>query len=89
MTDRDVVLVRSGLRPPALHFSNVHARHYGASFNFQGLPIVQGYISADVHTGSRDRVFSDAIGVQQRVADVRDRDVPPFDDCCRQRRPHA
>ncbi len=52
-TDRDVVLVRSGLRPPALHFSNVHARHYGASFNFQGLPIVQGYISADVHTGNR------------------------------------
>lgn len=52
-TDRDVLLVRSGLRPPALHFSDVHARLYQASFNFQGLPIVQGYITATVHSGNR------------------------------------
>ncbi len=52
-TDRDVLLVRSGLRPPALHFSDVHARLYQAGFEFLGLPLVQGYISATVHSGNR------------------------------------
>lgn len=52
-TDRDVVLVRSDLRPPAFHLSNVHARLFEDTFNFEGLEIIQGWISADVHVGNR------------------------------------
>ena len=52
-TDRDVLLVRSDLRPPAFHLSNIHARLYDASLNFQGLPIYQGWISADVHMANK------------------------------------
>jgi endonuclease/exonuclease/phosphatase family metal-dependent hydrolase len=52
-TDRDVLLVRSDLRPPAFLFSDVHARLYNAAFTFQGLTVSQGWISADVHMGRK------------------------------------
>jgi endonuclease/exonuclease/phosphatase family metal-dependent hydrolase len=52
-TDRDVLLVRSGLGPPDLHFSDVHTHIFDAVFNFAGLPITAGWISADVHMGNR------------------------------------
>lgn len=52
-TDRNALLVRSGLGPPDLHFSNVHTHLFDAVFNFAGLPISAGWISADVHTANR------------------------------------
>ncbi len=52
-TDRDALLVRSDLRPPELHFSNIHANIFDAVFVFEGLPILQGFISADVHLRNR------------------------------------
>ncbi len=52
-TDRDVLLMRSDLRPPAFHLSNVHARLFETGLNFQGLLVRQGWISADVHLGNR------------------------------------
>jgi endonuclease/exonuclease/phosphatase family metal-dependent hydrolase len=52
-TDRDVLLVRSDLRPPKFHFSNIHANIYDAVLVFQELPVSQGWISADVHVGNR------------------------------------
>ncbi len=52
-TDRDALLVRSDLRPPELHFSNIHANIYDVVLVFQGLPVSQGWISADVHMRNR------------------------------------
>ena len=52
-TDRDALLVRSDLRPPELHFSNIHVNVYNASFVFEGLPVSQGWISANVHMRNR------------------------------------
>jgi endonuclease/exonuclease/phosphatase family metal-dependent hydrolase len=52
-TDRDALLVRSDLRPPAFHLSDVHSRIYDAALSFGELPIYQGWISADVHIGNR------------------------------------
>jgi len=52
-TDRDVLLVRSDLRPPELHFSNIHANIYDAALVFEGLPVSQGWISANVHMRNR------------------------------------
>jgi endonuclease/exonuclease/phosphatase family metal-dependent hydrolase len=52
-TDRDVLLVRSDLRPPTLHFSDVHARTFDAVLPFAGLRIASGWISASVHLGNR------------------------------------
>jgi endonuclease/exonuclease/phosphatase family metal-dependent hydrolase len=51
-TDRDVLLVRSDLRPPAFHFSDVHSRLYDAALDFEGLPVYQGWIAANVHMGN-------------------------------------
>jgi endonuclease/exonuclease/phosphatase family metal-dependent hydrolase len=50
-TDRDAVLVRSDLRRPAFYISNTQTHIYDAAFDFQGLLVVQGWISADVHMG--------------------------------------
>ncbi len=50
-TDRDALLVRSDLRRPAFHISNTQTHIYDAGFDFQGLLVVQGWISADVHVG--------------------------------------
>jgi endonuclease/exonuclease/phosphatase family metal-dependent hydrolase len=53
-TDRNALLVRSDLRPPAFHLSNVHARTFDAAFTFfPGVTVPAGWISADVHTGNR------------------------------------
>ncbi len=51
-TDRDVLLIRSDLRPPAFHLSDVHAHIYDAALDFQGLIVTQGWISAEVHMGN-------------------------------------
>ncbi len=52
-TDRDVLLIRSDLRPPAFHLSDVHAHIYDVALDFQGLIVTQGWISADVHMGNK------------------------------------
>jgi endonuclease/exonuclease/phosphatase family metal-dependent hydrolase len=49
--------MRSDLRPPAFHVSNVHARTFDAAFPFEGLTIQSGWISADIHTGNRQFRF--------------------------------
>jgi len=50
-TDRDALLVRSDLRRPAFHISNTQTHIYDAAFDFEGLLVVQGWISADVQVG--------------------------------------
>jgi endonuclease/exonuclease/phosphatase family metal-dependent hydrolase len=50
-TDRDALLVRSDLWWPEFHISNTQTHIYEAVFDFQGLLVVQGWISADVHMG--------------------------------------
>ena len=52
-TDRNALLVRSDLGPPALHLSDVHANLFDTVFNFAGLPISAGWISAEVHMANR------------------------------------
>jgi endonuclease/exonuclease/phosphatase family metal-dependent hydrolase len=52
-TDRNALLVRSGLGPPELHFSDIHTHLFDTVFNFAGLPISAGWIAADVHTANR------------------------------------
>ena len=52
-TDRDALLVRSDLRAPKFHLFNIHARIFKAMFDFQGLVVFQGWISADVHVRNR------------------------------------
>ena len=53
MTDRDVLLMRSDLRPPMFSVSDVHANRFDAVYSVQGVPVVSGWISAIVHTGNR------------------------------------
>jgi endonuclease/exonuclease/phosphatase family metal-dependent hydrolase len=50
-TDRDALLVRSDLRRPVFYISNTQTHIYDAAFNFQGLLVVHGWISADVQVG--------------------------------------
>ncbi|HSB63171.1 MAG TPA: endonuclease/exonuclease/phosphatase family protein [Thermoanaerobaculia bacterium] len=52
-TDRNAVLVRSDLRPPRFHLSNVHARTFDAALPFAGFTITAGWISVDVHRGNQ------------------------------------
>ena len=52
-TDRDALLVRSDLRPPQFNISDTHTHIYEAALNFQGLIVVQGWISADVRVGNK------------------------------------
>jgi endonuclease/exonuclease/phosphatase family metal-dependent hydrolase len=52
-TDRDVLLVRSDLRPPGFHVSDVHTHLFDASFSFGDLQISAGWIAATVHLGNR------------------------------------
>ncbi len=56
-TDRNVVLVRSDLRPPRFHLSNVHSRTFAAGLPFAGLTVTAGWISADVHMGKKQFRF--------------------------------
>ncbi len=59
ITDRDVLLIRADLRPPAFHLSDVHANTFDAEFSFGGLQLPSGWISAIVHTGDRQfRLFT-------------------------------
>ena len=51
-TDRNAVLLRSDLRPPAFHVSNVHAHRFDATLPFAGLTIPAGWISVDIHRGN-------------------------------------
>jgi endonuclease/exonuclease/phosphatase family metal-dependent hydrolase len=90
-TDRNAMLVRSDLRPPQFHISNVHARTFDAVFPFAGLTITAGWISADVHMGNKKFRFvtthlespidSISIGVQEAQAqelihDLRNLTIP-------------
>ncbi len=52
-TDRNALLIRADSRPPELHLSDVHTHLFDAVFNFEGLPISAGWISAEVHTRNR------------------------------------
>jgi endonuclease/exonuclease/phosphatase family metal-dependent hydrolase len=53
ITDRNALLVRSDLRPPQFHLSNVHARTFAAGLPFAGTTLEAGWISIDVHMGNR------------------------------------
>jgi endonuclease/exonuclease/phosphatase family metal-dependent hydrolase len=53
ITDRNVLLIRSDLRPPAFHLSDVHANTFDAEYSLLGLRVLSGWISAIVHTGNR------------------------------------
>ncbi len=53
MTDRDVLLVRSDLRPPAFNISDVHANLFTSVYNIGPLQVPSGWISAMVHLGNR------------------------------------
>ncbi|HEY3351393.1 MAG TPA: endonuclease/exonuclease/phosphatase family protein [Thermoanaerobaculia bacterium] len=52
-TDRNAMLIRSDLRPPQFHLSNVHARTFKTALPFAGMQIPAGWISADVHVGNK------------------------------------
>ena len=52
-TDRDVLLIRSDLRPPAFHLSDVHARTFAASLPLPGVNVTAGWISAIVHMNNK------------------------------------
>lgn len=61
-TDRNAILVRSDLRPPEFHLSNVHARTFATAFPFTvsedlTLTIPAGWISVDVHMGNKQFRF--------------------------------
>jgi endonuclease/exonuclease/phosphatase family metal-dependent hydrolase len=53
ITDRDVLLIRADLRPPAFHLSDVHSNAFNAVYSLGGLQVPSGWISAMVHTGNR------------------------------------
>lgn len=53
ITDRNVLLMRSDLRPPAFHLSDVHANIFDAEYSLLGLHVPSGWISTIVHTGNR------------------------------------
>ena len=53
MTDRNVLLVRSDLRPPDFHVSEVHTYLFDSLFPFGGLQIRSAWIVATVHMGNR------------------------------------
>lgn len=59
ITDRNVLLIRADLRPPAFHLSNVHSSLFDAVYTLGGLQVPSGWISATVHTGNRHlRLFT-------------------------------
>jgi endonuclease/exonuclease/phosphatase family metal-dependent hydrolase len=53
ITDRDALLIRSDLRPPAFHLSDVHANIFDAQYSLLGLQVPSGWISVMAHTGNR------------------------------------
>ena len=52
-TDRDALLIRADLRPPAFSLSDIHANTFDAVYSLGGLQVPAGWISAMVHTGNR------------------------------------
>jgi len=52
-TDRDALLVRADLRPPAFNLSDVHTNLFDAAYSLGGLHVPSGWISAMVHSGNR------------------------------------
>ena len=52
-TDRDALLIRADLRPPELHFSDVHSIVFNATYGIGGLQVPAGWISAMIHLGNR------------------------------------
>jgi endonuclease/exonuclease/phosphatase family metal-dependent hydrolase len=52
-TDRDALLIRANLRPPAFHLSDVHSNTFDAVYSLGGLQVPSGWISATVRTGNR------------------------------------
>ncbi len=54
-TDRNALLVRSDLLPPAFLLSNVHTHIFAANFSFSGFQYNAGWISAIVHV--RGKLF--------------------------------
>jgi endonuclease/exonuclease/phosphatase family metal-dependent hydrolase len=52
LTDRNALLVRSDLRPPGFHLSDVHTHLYGPTFPFGPFQIASGWIAATVHSGN-------------------------------------
>jgi len=57
VTDRNAVLVRSGPCPPEFHISDVQTHLYDAAFDFAGLQVRAGWISADLHVRNRHLRF--------------------------------
>jgi endonuclease/exonuclease/phosphatase family metal-dependent hydrolase len=58
-TDRDALLVRADLAPPAFHLSDVHANIFDAVYSLGALQVPAGWISAMVHIGNQHfRVFA-------------------------------
>jgi endonuclease/exonuclease/phosphatase family metal-dependent hydrolase len=58
-TDRDALLIRADLRPPAFHLSDVHSGTFDAVYSLGGIGVPAGWISAMVHTGnSHFRLFT-------------------------------
>ncbi len=53
ITDRNVLLVRADLRPPAFQLSDVHSDLFEAVYSIGSLQIPSGWISAMVHLGNR------------------------------------
>ena len=59
LTDRNALLIRSDLRPPDFHLSDVQSHTYTAAFPFEPFQITAGWISAMVHTGNKHfRLFT-------------------------------
>lgn len=53
LTDRDALLIRSDLRPPGLHLSDVHVHTYDAVLPFGPFQVTSEWIAAMVHTGNQ------------------------------------
>ncbi|MEO8584814.1 MAG: endonuclease/exonuclease/phosphatase family protein [Acidobacteriota bacterium] len=52
-TDRNAILVRSDLQRPGFFISNVQSDTFTATFDVFGFPVPAGWISADIHTGTK------------------------------------
>jgi endonuclease/exonuclease/phosphatase family metal-dependent hydrolase len=53
LTERNALLVRSDLRPPDFHLSDIHSHLFSATLPFAGHNIAAGWIEAMVHTGNK------------------------------------
>jgi endonuclease/exonuclease/phosphatase family metal-dependent hydrolase len=53
MTDRNVLLTRADLMPPAFHLSDIHSNLFDAVYSLGPVQAASGWISAMVHSGDR------------------------------------